>query len=257
MPLDRFCIYLATIFFCGGFVFAFLALRTGKFRPSRAHLVVMALGFACQCAFLALRGKVVKQCPVTNQFEILVFVAWAMMLLYFLIGTSYRWSLLGLFTAPLVFLLHVLAIVSPDTALENPVPAEFWSELHKSVSLLSYGAFALSCVAGVMFLVQDRQLRKHRLQPLFYQLPPIHYLQKVLRRLNLCGWLLLSVGIVAAFIMPRLNPGHSLVPVYVVWGIYAGLIAYDYMRGMSARRSALASVVAFVVPLITLGIFAH
>jgi HemX protein len=257
MPPDRLFIYVATAFFCGGFAFAFLALRTGRYRPSWLHLVVMGLGFICQCGFLALRGKAVQQCPATNQFEVLVFVAWAMVLLYFLIGTSYRWSLLGMFTAPLVFLLHVMALFSPDPPLANPVQAEYWNELHKSVSLLSYGAFALSCVAGVMFLVQDHQLRKHRLRSLFHHLPPIHYLQKVMRRLNLFGLALLTVGIVSAWRMTKVNPGHTLLPVYFIWLIYAALIGYEFTRGMSARRSALASVVAFVPPLITLWIFAH
>jgi HemX protein len=257
MPSDRFFIYLATAFFCGGFAFAFLALRTGRYRPSWWNLLVMGLGFASQCVFLALRGKEVQQCPATNQFEVLIFVAWAMMVLYFLIGTSYRWSLLGMFTAPLVFLLHVMALFSPDPALAHPVQADFWNELHKSVSLLSYGAFALSCVAGVMFLVQDRQLRKHQLRSLFYHLPPIHFLQKVMRRLNLFGLALLTVGIVSAWRMTKVNPGHSLMPVYLIWALYAILIGYEFTRGMSARRSAVASVGAFVMPLITLWIFAH
>jgi ABC-type uncharacterized transport system permease subunit len=217
----------------------------------------MGAGFACQCVFLAMRGKVVRQCPVTNQFEVLVFVAWAMVLLYFLIGASYRWSLLGIFTAPLVFLLQVLAIFSPDPALKNIVNAEFWNELHKSVSLLSYGAFALSCVASVMFLVLDKQLRKQQLRSLFYHLPPIHFLQQVIRRLNIFGLVLLSVGIISAWKMTSHNPGHTLLPVYIIWGLYAVLIAYEFTRGMSARRSALASVAVFTLPLITLWIFAH
>jgi HemX protein len=257
MPSDRFFIYLATVFFCAGFALAFLALRTGRYRPSSWNLVVMGLGFASQCAFLALRGKVVRQCPVTNQFEVLVFVAWAMALLYFLIGTSYRWSLLGMFTAPLAFLLQVMALLSPDPAAGNLGRAEFWNELHKTVSLLGYGAFALSSVAAVMFLVQDRQLRKQRLQAWFHHLPPIHFLQQVMRRLNLFGLVCLTLGIISAWKMNTVQAGHSLVAVYIIWGLYAALIIYEYTRGMSARRSALASMGAFAVPLLTLWIFAH
>ena len=257
MPPDRFFIYLATFFYFGGFAFAFLSLRTGTHRPSRWNLAVMGLGFLSQCVFLSLRGEVVKQCPVTNPFELLVFVAWSMVLLYFLIGTAYRWSLLGLFTAPLVFLLHVMALFSPDPPLLNPAPVQFWSELHKSVSLLSYGAFALACVAGVMFLVQDRQLKKHKLRTLFYHLPPISYLHRAIRRLTLFGFVLLTVGIISAFLMEKPNVGHSLIPVYFIWAIYAGLVLYDFTKGMSARKGAMAAVFAFCAPLLTLWIFSH
>jgi HemX protein len=38
-------------------------------------------------------------CPLGNTFEIVQFVAWSAMLLYFFVGTAFRVSLLGLFTA--------------------------------------------------------------------------------------------------------------------------------------------------------------
>lgn len=258
MPTDREFVFLATLCFFVGFAAAFLSLRAGAYRPRRWHVAVMAAGFVCQSAFLALRGKVVQQCPVTNVFEVLVFVAWSMVMLYFLIGAVYRGSLLGLFTAPLVFLLQLMALLAPDPATVLPTtPVNFWNELHKSVALLSYGAFALSCVAGVMFLVQEHQLKKHHLRALFHYLPPIHFLHRVVQRLNLFGLVLLTVGIVAAFLMHRRDDGHSLIMVYVVWLMYAAIVTYDFVRGMSPRKAALASVSAFCAPIITLWIFSR
>ena len=200
MPIDRIYVYLATACFFGGFVFALQALRGNQSRTPWINLSVMGVGFVLQCLFLAERGKAVRQCPVTNTFELLVFVAWCLVLLYFVIGATYRWSLLGLFTAPLAFLLQLMAILAPDPAPPVIGPVHFWNELHKSVSLLSYGAFGLACVAGVMFLIQDHQLKKRRLNNLSFNLPPIHYLHQATRRLILFGFVLLSVGIIAAFL---------------------------------------------------------
>lgn len=257
MPSDRLYVYLATGCFFGGFLFALQTLRSGPARKSWANLTVMGMGFLLQCVFLAQRGRAVRQCPLTNTFELLVFVAWCLVLLYFLIGATYRWSLLGLFTAPLVFLLQLMALWAPDTPPAVISPVNFWNELHKSVSLLSYGAFALACVAGVMFLIQDRQLKRRKLDKWFFQLPPIHYLHQTIRRLNLFGFVLLTVGIIAAFRMERSNPGHNLTPVYLIWAIYGSMVTYDFTRGMSARKGAIASVLAFLAPLVTLWIFAH
>ena len=257
MALDRLYVYLATACFFGGFVYALQVLRGRPSRGGWLNLSVMGVGFFFQCAFLAQRGKAVQQCPVTNTFELLVFVAWCLVLLYFVIGATYRWSLLGLFTAPLAFLLHFMAIWAPDPPPQVIGPVKFWNELHKSVSLLSYGAFGLACVAGVMFLLQDHQLKKRQLNNLSFNLPPIHYLHQATRRLILFGFVLLSIGIIAAFLMERSNPGHSLTPVYVIWAIYGAMVGYDFTRGMSARKGAMASVIAFLVPLVTLWIFAH
>lgn len=257
MPLDRLLIYLATGFFFGGFAYAFLALRTGTYRPNRSSLAIMAAGFLCQCGFLAIRGKELRQCPVTNVFELLIFVAWSMVLLYFLIGTPYRWSLLGMFTAPLVFLFHIMALASPDIPRPpRQTAVSFWSEFHISVSLLSYGAFALACVAGAMFLIQDRQLKKKQLHALFYYLPPINNLHHAIRGLLLVGFILLTAGIASAYKLEQPTNSHSLLPAYVVWGIYGLIIGYDFTRGMSARKGAIAATVAFSIPLITLWLFA-
>jgi ABC-type transport system involved in cytochrome c biogenesis permease subunit len=118
-----------------------------------------------QTAFLSIRGHALGSCPITNLFEVLVFLAWSIALIYMLIGTAYRLSLMGAFTAPLVFLLQVTALVLPiDTARASRVSPNPWLEFHASISIIAYGAFALACVAGAMYLVQERQLKTHQLR---------------------------------------------------------------------------------------------
>jgi ABC-type uncharacterized transport system permease subunit len=143
-------------------------------------------------------------------------------------------------------------------ALTIPRPAEgavdFWLEIHASVSLLAYGAFALACVAGIMFLVQDRLLKQHRLNALFYNLPPVHNLAKATVRLLSIGFVLLTLGIAAAYGMvespDRLKLGLS----YAVWGLYGILLVIYFLRGLSASRVAKAAVGAFALPVFTLWI---
>ena len=57
-----------------------------------------------------------------------------------------------------------------------------------AVSLVAYGAFALACVSGVMYLAQERQLKTHHLRSIFYRLPPIHDLAVANRRLIFSGF---------------------------------------------------------------------
>src|SRR5258706_10801940 len=71
----------------------------------RLNYVVMLAGFALHTIFLYLRGQHVQRCPLTNSFEITIFIAWAAVLFYLLIGPAYRVSFLGAFTAPLAFAL--------------------------------------------------------------------------------------------------------------------------------------------------------
>src|SRR5439155_10175232 len=109
-------------------------------------------------------------------------------------------SLLGAFTSPLVFLFQTFALLAlADLPAQSRVAPNPWLELHAAISIVAYGAFALACVAGVMFLVQERQLKTHQLRPLFFHLPPIHDLAIAIHRLLRTGFALLTIGLLAGF----------------------------------------------------------
>jgi len=247
----------STVCFATGFVMAAQSLRAGRYQPQAALLAVMAAGFLGQCLFLGIRGQEVGRCPITSPQEILVFVSWSMVLLYFLLGRAFRLSLLGMFTAPLATLFQGLALPflrSPGV----PKPAnDYWLEMHASLSLLAYGAFALACIAGVMFLVQDRLLRRGSLQPLSYQLPPVTNLATAIVRLLLIGLALLSLGIASGFATERPPTGVHLVLSLGVWAAYAGLLWWKWSRGLPSRETARAAVLVFGLPVITLMMLQH
>jgi ABC-type uncharacterized transport system permease subunit len=175
-----------------------------------------------------------------------------MVLFYFVVGSAYRLSLLGAFTAPLAFLMQLAALMKPDTAPAAAGPRGWWTELHASLSLVAYGAFALACVAGVMFLIEDRLLKKHRGLTLMRTLPPVHHLARAIRRLIFTGTLILTAGIVAAYQMETRPAAHKLVVVWIVWTAYVLLLGYEQWRGMSARRAAWAAAGCFALAVASL-----
>ena len=254
--MDRTLLILATLAFLGGLMHAIVSLRAGTWRENRWHWVPMAVGLVFQTAFLYLRGQQHGRCPLTNLFEVFIFIGWCIVLLYFLVGATYRLSLLGVFTAPMIALLQGLSLLS---SLDKSVPLPRgapnpWLEIHAAVSLMAYAAFALACITGVMYLVQARLLKKHRIHGLFYQLPPIHELAKAIQRLAMLGLLLLSAGLAAAFPLhlPVSNP--KLVFAWVVWGMYLAINVIMWARMLSARQIAWLAVVGLMVPLVSLWI---
>ena len=253
--MERAFLVSATVCFLLGFAYAMYALGARVLRPSRWNFAVMLTGFILQSGFLHLRGKAVGRCPLTNLFEVLVFLSWAVVLLYFVVGSTYRLSLLGTFTAPLVFLLLSVAQLLP-MAWQPPAhkpSAGFWPELHAAVSLVAYGAFALACVAGVMYLVQEKLLKRHRLNSFFQNLPPIADLAVALQRLIFAGFALLTIGLLAGFLAGGAREHLAAIGWAVgVWVLYAALITIRYTHRFSSRRIAWMSVVAFTVVLTTL-----
>lgn len=249
---------LSTLCFLGGFSYAVVALRTGLHRPSWANLGIMIAGFLLQCLVLRDWGALHGRCPITNAPEVLVFLGWSLVLLYFILGRAFRLSLLGVFTAPLVFLLQTVALVlllaHGPYPPEKLVPTDIWHELHAAVSLLSFGAFGLAAMAGLMYLVQDRQLKSHHPGQLFYSLPPIRYLTDAIARLLGIGLILLSGGIVSAYLMNARTFTPHVGLSAVIWAAYAGLLTWHFLRRGSPKRFAGASVVAFLLPLMQLAL---
>ena len=253
--MDKILLAASSLCFVGAFVYVLVALRQRQERTPLANLLLMGAGFVLQCFVLHLRGQMHGRCPITSFSEVMIFVSWSMVMLYFILGRSFRLSLLGLFTSPLVVVMQVGALI-PLMALPDPAkpPQSFdgWHEAHAAISLLAYGAFALASVAGIMYLVQDRLLKTRDLNALFYHLPPIRYLVKAIARLLGIGLLLLTVGIVSAYFVHEDPTGMHLALSYSVWAGYAVLLGLYFSRRIGPKPFAIGAALVFAVPLITL-----
>ncbi|MCX6966817.1 MAG: cytochrome c biogenesis protein CcsA [Verrucomicrobia bacterium] len=255
--MDRLPLIISTLCFLFGFAATVASLKAGHFRPRRFNLAMMGAGFLLQTVFLVTRGKAIGHCPLTNLFEALIFLSWAITLFYLLIGPVYRLSLLGMFTEPLVFLIQVVALLAPVDA-GHPVvfpPHSPWLEFHAAVSVIAYGAFAMAGVAGIMYLAQERQLKTRRLGVIFFQMPPITDLATTNVRLLWVGWLLLTLGQVSAAAI-RVRVGLGV----LVWG---GAMWLSYLllllacRRLGPRRVGIFSVALFALSVIALCVLNH
>ena len=254
--MDRLLLIISTFCFLFGFAYTMHALGARVYRHSPLNFFAILTGFAFQSAFLYLRGQKLGRCPLSNLFEVLIFLSWSMVLLYLLTGPTYRLSLMGAFTSPLVFFLQIAALLLVPW-LDLPSKAKLihntWLELHAALSIIAYGAFALASVAGVMYLAQERQLKSHNLHSIFYHLPPIRDLGVANRRLLLAGFALLSVGLGAGFAIGEIQSQWTkILWSSGVWLLYAGLLVAIFLHKVSGRRVAWLSACAFLVVLSTL-----
>jgi ABC-type uncharacterized transport system permease subunit len=256
--IDRYLLAASTLCFLLGFAYTMFSLGARVYPSSRFNLTVLTVGFVFQTAFLGLRGREVGRCPLTNLFEVVAFLSWAMVLFYLVIGTTYRLSPLGMFTAPLAFVLQTIALIAP---IDHPAPAVAregavnpWLEFHAAFSVLACGAFALAGIAGAMYLWEERQLKTHRLNAVFFHLPPIADLGRLNARLLWVGFILLSAGLCAGIGMGVPNSWPHLLWAMVMWVLYGVLVQARWGAWkLAPRRVASLSVAAFTVALLTLG----
>lgn len=251
--MDRTFLLISTLLALAGAVWGGISVHRGL--RTWWTLGLISAAFLAQLVFLDLRGQARGACPLRDLGEILVFLAWSLTLFYLIVGRSYRLSLVGLFTAPVVVLFQVAALW-PGVMDENPLRCtgvDGWREAHAAISVLAYGAFALAAVTSVMFLVLDRQLKDHHLKSgLFRNLPPVRELLASVLRLLWIGYALLTAGILAGWMMPHRGGWSHFIAAIAVWVLYGGLLLVKQWRGLTGRRLSVLVVLLF---LLSFGVF--
>lgn len=248
--MDRYLLIISTLLAAVGGVLGMVSVHQGT--RSRWTVVWMTASFVFQIWFLALRGEARVACPLRDLGEILAYLAWSLTFFYLVVGPPYRLSLLGVFTAPVVVVFQSVALW-PGIMADDPrqvTGTTGWGETHAAMSVLSYGAFALAAVAGVMFLVLDHQLKEQHLKSgLFRNLPPVREVLEAVVRLLWLGLALLTVGIIAGFLMPHSGGYGHFVAAVLTWAGYVFLLGTKMIRGLTGKHFALASVGMFFVSL--------
>jgi ABC-type uncharacterized transport system permease subunit len=197
---DRALLWLGALLYLAGFLTGLVGL-TRRQSPGGLRTILNTLlvgGWIFQMAGLYVRGLAVGGCPLGNTFEIVQFVAWSAMVLYFFVGTAFRVTLLGLFTAGYAAALAVVSLLIPQWDLvhgqkifgQNP-----WIELHAALAVFSYGVFGLLAVTSLMQLLQNWSLKHKRLNGLFWFLPSVVQLEHINYRLLLLGVALLTISL--------------------------------------------------------------
>jgi HemX protein len=162
---------------------------------------------------------------------------------------------LGLFLVPVAGALAGIAAVAglhpadQEVAFRGP-----WFVLHVVLAMVGYAGLTMASAAGLMYLLQFRQLKGKRFGAMFRFFPPLDTLDRTGRRALLAGLPFLTVSLLLGWAWaerfgPAIGPGNPKVVWGVItWLVFAGALAARTGGGAGpARRGAMASVVGFAV----------
>ncbi|MBI4028045.1 MAG: cytochrome c biogenesis protein CcsA [Verrucomicrobia bacterium] len=247
---NRGMLWLALGFYAASLIFAIWRLAHGRPHCRWFKLGLVVPGFLFHTFSMWNRGMSLGHCPVSNLFETLTFIAWCLVALHLGITLMGRLNYVTAFYMPMVLAVQLAALLTPaDKPGLDQWKQMSWLGLHASVIILGYAAFGLAGAVSLMYLLQERQLRKRRLNLSFMLLPPILRLEAVQGWLLAAGFLLLSLGLVSGFaglhLIQRNNPTRmdpKLVWSLAVWGMYFILVLGRFRWGISARRMAWLSI---------------
>lgn len=252
---DRLWLFLATLGYLASAGWGLYALGSRRPIANRWTFLLIALAFTFHTIFLRERGEAIQHCPITNLFETLAFFSWSLVLTYLVVGPTYRMSILGAFTAPIVFLINFFALAAASSIdLPSAIPHLGWQlELHATLALLGLGVLGVAALAGLAYLIQEHQLKRHMLTSWFYTLPNVGRLEFVQQRILVWGFAIFSAGAALGFFIPH-QTSEDWVKIgwsAVVWGLYAVLVAVLWLGRLSHKKTAWFSVAGYVFILLT------
>jgi len=250
---DRLWLLLATLGYLASAGWGLYSLGSQRPVANRGTFLLIIAAFALQTLFLHQRGSAIGHCPITNLFETLAFFSWSLVLTYLVVGPAYRMSILGAFTAPIVFLINFFALTTPID-VHNAMPPLGWQlELHATLALLGLGVLGVAALAGLAYLIQERQLKRRALTSWFYTLPDVGQLELVQQRVLVWGFTIFSAGAVLGFFIPHQTSEDWVKIVWsaVVWSLYAALVIVLGLGWLSHKKTALLSVAGYVFILLT------
>lgn len=205
------------------------------------------LGWTILMVFLGLRQEA---CPIHGTGQVLIFLCWSLILFYLFAGGAYRLSFLGGLTGVLVLVFSLFAAIVGIYPVEaRPL---FRMDLHVGLGILSYAAFALSWVASVALLVQNKHLKQHDLGGSYRKLPKLGSLIYAAPRLVLWGLVLLTASILISLPLYENVSSFKLVAASVTWVGYLLLSIVNAWRGLPPRWFALWNIVMFLIALIVI-----
>jgi ABC-type uncharacterized transport system permease subunit len=170
-----------------------------------------------------------------------------------------RINAVGLILAPvgLTLALAVLLWGAPQRA--GRLPPSFIA-LHVFAILCGAALFLLACAAAVLYLVQERRL-KRKTAVLTSGLPALDTLDRTAHRALLGGFPLLTLGVVTGTIHAlQLHEGSAVAWVrtlfgYAAWLVLGGVLLLRLVAGWRGRRSAYGTLVGFACALVVLLVY--
>jgi len=190
-------VYLAMVFDYGATFL--LRLRTHV----RNRWILIPILF--HAAFLVLRGIQLGSPPIGSTVEILSAIALSSTIVYWVMELLSRDRRAGFFVFLLIFLFqYTSSAFVVGNAIHPPSEAAIqhgWGSAHVIPATFSYTALAFAAIYGLLYLMGQRDLKRHRFGLLFDRLPPLDLLGRLSWYSLLGAFVFLTISIVTGIVV--------------------------------------------------------
>ena len=220
-------------------------LSTGKVLTGRLATLLLVLGLVTHYFALLERSRGLHTVPYHDLYGSMSLFGWLLALTYLGLELYHRQRSVGALVLPFILVFFVAAHLAPADKLSPPDAHGPTFAFHVALSILAYSAFALSFVLSLIFLIEERLLRRHKLGDVVWRLPPLELLEQMSRSSVLIGLVCITIGTALGFLwVDRLSSKYSFYdPKYAItllvlllYAIYFRLARATAWRGARASK---------------------
>ena len=228
-------------------------LNTGKVLTGRLGTLLLAVGLVAHYFALLERSRGTHTVPYHDLYGAMSLFGWLLALTYLGLEVYHRQRSVGALVVPFILVFFVASQLAPADKL-SPTDAHGPTfAFHVTLNILAYAAFALSFVLSLIFIIEERVLRSHKLGDVVWRLPPLELLERMSRSSVLIGLVSIAIGTALGFLwLYRLSDKYSFYDwkyaitllVLILYAVYFRLARTTAWRG---RRASKLCVFNFVI----------
>ncbi len=248
----------AAAFYSCGLVYALIYLfrkSTSLFRPA---LIAFGAGTIFHLVSIVELWADSGHLPLNNFWETSSLCAFLLAVAFLIAHTKYRISIFGVCLFPLVFFMTLVGATEvPVGKWSNPQARSLLLVVHIGTVLIGYAALFLGAIASVYYLLQERQLKQKKVNPLASRLPPLGTIDQIINQSMNTGFVFVTLGTISGVIWAFVDVGRNWIAnpeidfFLFTWAFYLAMIFLRVSAGWRGRRLAWLAVSVLCCSLIT------
>jgi ABC-type transport system involved in cytochrome c biogenesis permease subunit len=235
-----------------GLLDAILTIIQRRARLFRVAVGALILGGVFHLVSIIEQGVVIGRFPASGFYESMSLCALLITALFLVVYWRYRLESLGVFIFPLIFVMTLVASLGRpvEASWASPMMRETWLKVHVVLVLIGYAALLFTAAAAVLYLLQERELKRKKPRSFYHRLPPLGTLDDLITRFMGVGFAFITVAVIVVSIWASVEFGTRWVadPKIAIsmftWVIYLVMIFLRVSAGWRGRKAAVLAITA-------------
>jgi ABC-type uncharacterized transport system permease subunit len=224
---------------------------------SRVARLALLAAFLTHMAEVGARG-VAGLHPVSSIGESIGFLAFIMVGSFLAAQLKRPLDAVGAFVSPAALVLLMVAYLSPERGTGSTEGLGVLGRVHIGLAIVGVSIFALATGLAIFYLVQERELKNHKIGRAVRRGAALETLDHLIHRSVQVGFPIFSVAMVSGALWTAQRSQHIRIeyPIAAIaWAAFAAVLIARQTAGWRGRKAAILTLVGFGAAVIVLAIY--